>query len=136
MLALSLDIRERIVARYHEGKETYKEIAALFRVGESTVTRLLRRERERGDLRPDPHGGGYPPRMGDEALPNLAELVAENPARTLPELCEEWVARFGGRTSHFRWRRQRPHCSRSLALSSSLNRLPMMALRHYDSPAN
>jgi transposase len=98
--ALSMDVRERIVARYHQGKETYKELAELFNVGESSVARLLRLEREQGDLRPAPHGGGYPPRITDADLPRLAELVAEKPDRTLAELCAEWVARFGGPISN------------------------------------
>ena len=40
-----------------------------------------------------------PPRIADADLPKLADLVAEKPDRTLPELCDEWVARFGGRIS-------------------------------------
>lgn len=54
MTALSLDLRLRIVARYEEGDITYAELAEAFSVGEATISRLLRRRRERGDLRRDP----------------------------------------------------------------------------------
>lgn len=93
---LSLDLRRRIVARYRLGKETYKELAELFGVGEASVSRVLRRAREHGDLRPDPPGGGFPPRISDANLGKLVKLVAEKPDRSIEELCGVWTARYGG----------------------------------------
>ena len=72
---------------------TYAQVADMFDVGEASVSRLLRRERERGDLTPDPIGGGHPPRIADEQLPSLVALVAEKPDRTIAELCQEWLVR-------------------------------------------
>ena len=93
---LSLDLRRRIVARYRLGKETYKEIAELFGVGEASVSRVLRRARELGDPKPKPPGGGFPPRISDADLSKLVKLVAEKPDRTIEELCGVWIARYGG----------------------------------------
>jgi transposase len=97
--SLSIDLRRRIVARYQKGGVTYAEVAELFEVGEATVSRLLRRAREREDLHPDPIGGGFPPRIANEPLPLLVALVADKPDRTLVELCHEWRARHGTKIS-------------------------------------
>gem|GEM_PF-3891486 len=50
MNPLSVDLRRRIVERYQKGDVTYAEVAAWFHVGEATVSRLLRRSREREDF--------------------------------------------------------------------------------------
>lgn len=96
MEALSLDLRRRIVARYKRGDLTYAEVAALFDVGEASVSRLMRRSREREDLERAPGAGGFPPRITDDQLQLLVQLVAEKPDRTLPELCDAWMDRYGG----------------------------------------
>ena len=99
MLPLSSDLRERIVKRYQQGDVTYAAVAEIFGVGEASVSRFLRRWRERGDVERKPPGGGYPPRIADEDLPRLVKLVAEKPDRTVKELSEVWNARYGGTTT-------------------------------------
>jgi transposase len=91
---LSLDLRKRIVAAYRAKKGTYAEIAAQFQVGEASVSRLLRRDREQGDLRPDPPGGGYPPRIPEEQYETLRSLVAKRPDQLVCEICDEWFRLF------------------------------------------
>ena len=91
-----MDLRERIVARYQRGDVTYAQLAETFGIGEATVSRLLRRNRERGVLERDAPGGGFPPRIAPDQLACLVKLVAEKPDRTVPELCEVWMARHGG----------------------------------------
>jgi transposase len=49
---ISTDLRKRIVLHYKEGGITYAETAKAFRVGEATVSRLLRRLRETGSIEP------------------------------------------------------------------------------------
>ena len=53
MADLSLDLRRRVVRAYHEGlTATYEATAELFGIGRATVSRLLRLERETGDVLP------------------------------------------------------------------------------------
>lgn len=93
-MPLSLDLRKRIVAAYRANKGTYAEIAAQFQVGEASVSRLLRRAREHGDLHPDPPGGGYPPRIPEEQYETLRALVAKRPDQLVSELCDQWIRLF------------------------------------------
>ena len=93
--AISLDLRKRLVAAYEAGEGTYLEIAQRFKVGEATVSRLLRRRRERGGVEPSPHAGGNPPHIAASQYPELEKLVAEKPDRTVEELRSLWQARYG-----------------------------------------
>ena len=93
-------LRERIVSAYKRSKFTYAQIADLFDVGEASVSRLLRLDRESGgDLRPDAHGGGCPRRIPAEQFDALRVLVSEIPDATRVDLCEIWEERFGVRMS-------------------------------------
>jgi transposase len=94
-----MDLRRRIVAAYERNEGTYAEIAKRFGVGEATVSRLLRRKRERGHVEPEAPGGGFPARISDAQLPELVRLVAERPDATLDSLREIWVSRHGGALS-------------------------------------
>ncbi len=91
---LSLDLRKRIVAAYRAGRGTYLEIAALFQVGEASVSRLMRRDREHGDLHCDPPGGGNPPRIPEDQYETLRALVAKRPDQLIPDLCDQWFRLF------------------------------------------
>lgn len=91
---LSLDLRNRIVAASTAGA-TYDEIAEQLSVGRASVSRVLRRERERGCLEPDPHGGGHPPLIHPDEYEQLRALVAEMPDRTAQELAYVWAERTG-----------------------------------------
>ncbi len=58
--------REAIVHAYHQRGLSYSQIAALLRVGQATVNRVLRLHRETGAVEPRPKGGGNPsPIRGD-----------------------------------------------------------------------
>ena len=94
-MALSLDLRRRIVSAYLRGDGTYAELAARFEVGEATISRLLRRHRERGNVERDPRGGGVPQKIPPQLYPQLRKLVAQQPDRTVEQLCHAWRA-FGG----------------------------------------
>src|SRR6478735_1242864 len=92
---LSLDLRNRIVAAHDTGA-TYEEIAESLSIGRASVSRVLRRDRERGGcLEPDPRGGGYPPLVDADEYPQLRALVGEMPDRTAQELCYVWAERTG-----------------------------------------
>lgn len=98
-MALSIDLRERIVTAYRKGGGTYAEIAARFEVGEATVSRLLRRYRERGHVRRDPRGGGVPFKIAPALYPQLRKFVAARSDSTVERLRHGWQALYGVRVS-------------------------------------
>lgn len=93
--AISMDLRKRIVAAHRRGAGTYDQLAERFDVGRATVSRLLRRARERRDIGRDPPGGGNPPRIARDEYPALAALVREMESATRRELADAWKERFG-----------------------------------------
>lgn len=92
---LSLDLRKRIVRARKTGA-TYEAIAEQFSVGRASVSRLLRRSRQRkGRLEPEPHAGGQACLISPEQHALVRALVAEEPDRTAQALCDLWQARTG-----------------------------------------
>lgn len=95
MKAYPLELRERIVAAVDEQEQTIAEVAETFRVTERYIYKLLHLRRERGDLRPLPHGGGAAPLLNEARLLVVAELVAQYPDATLEEYGKLIAARCG-----------------------------------------
>lgn len=93
-LALSKDLRKRVVDAYHRGEGTYRDLAERFGLGEASVSRFLRLHRETGKLDRRARAGGMPPKISNDQLPLLRDLVAEKPDRTAEELSTEWQRRF------------------------------------------
>ena len=87
-MAYSLDLR-RIVAAVERGVETKRALTAFFSVHESFIYKLLRQQRERGDLAPLPHGGGASAKLTEADLLILFDLVAATPDATLAELGQQ-----------------------------------------------
>jgi len=97
MAELSLDLRRRIVGAYLSGKtSTYQDTAEMFEVGEATVSRLLRRHRETGDVQYKPKGGNNPRRVD---LEWLAGHARECPDARLIDRVGAWQQRGGQRVS-------------------------------------
>jgi len=88
MNSLPMKLRRRIVEAYERKEGTYFELAQRFGVGEATVYRLLKLQREQGNVRP-----GAPTGISEEELPELVQLVSELPNATLEQLKEAWVSR-------------------------------------------
>lgn len=82
--ALSVDLRERIVRAWREGK-SWSEIAEILMVGVASVNRVVCRYRRTGLVAPKPHGGGQPAKIPDEKLWVVAGLVERQPDATLRE---------------------------------------------------
>jgi transposase len=93
MAELSIDLRRRLVAAYRSKKSgTYAATAALFGVGEATVSRTLRRHRETGDVVYKPKGGNNPRRVDLEWL--RGHLAREPDARLIDRI-EAWKEHSG-----------------------------------------
>jgi transposase len=78
-MAISNDLRRRIVDAYEAGEGTYAEIAERFSVGSATVNRLLRRHREDNTVEPRPHGGGRRRVLSEKDEKRLEGMVLANP---------------------------------------------------------
>ena len=89
MAVYSLDLRHRIVDAVELGVESKRKIAEVFGVHESFIYKLLRQQRECGDIAPLPHGGGANALLTQDHLLKLAALVANSPDATLDQLRDE-----------------------------------------------
>lgn len=84
--ALSRDLRTQIIATWEKGELTWDQIAEKFEAGRATVDRLIRLYRETKGVAPRPHGGGTPPKISEERLPVMSEILEAHPDATLEEL--------------------------------------------------
>jgi transposase len=97
MADLSLDLRRRVVEAYRSRKtRTYQQTAELFGIGEATVSRLLRRHRETGDVLYKPKGGNNPRRV---ELAWLVQNLGAEPDARLVDRVEAWERHSGVRVS-------------------------------------
>lgn len=93
---ISEDLRIRVVREREDAHKSYEELAAQFRIGRATVSRILRLHRETGGVVPKPHGGGMPLRIADGELATVKAVVDRHPDATLQELtglCGEKLGR-------------------------------------------
>lgn len=95
--ALSVDLRERVLAAHERGEGSQRVLAERFRIALGTVNGWLRQAREgrRAPLR----GGRKPRLLGGTDPQVLAALVAERNDATLGEYAAMLAARVGRRFS-------------------------------------
>jgi len=93
--AYSADLRERALLACARGKPSRAKIAALFRIGESTLHRWLETWRSEGRREAKPHAGGPEPRLDAAALDELQAIVAEANDLSLAEYAERLQERAG-----------------------------------------
>lgn len=91
--ALSIDLRERILAAVDAGEESYPLIAERFSVSVTTVERLVRRRKQGKGLEPDKRSG-RPPKLRDQHLAWIEEELKANPYITSYELAARFKKRF------------------------------------------
>jgi transposase len=94
---ISLALRRRIVRAYRSGlTSTYEETAEMFEVGRASVSRLLRRDRETGDVLPKRRGGDLR-RLVDLAW--IEKHAEAFPDARLVDRIEAWQEHSGRRVS-------------------------------------
>jgi transposase len=86
MKTKSLDLRQRIVATYDEGKWTQEEVAKRFRVSLGMVKKLLQQRRRTGEIEARHRFSGRKARLMPERGKELKGLVAKEPDITLAEI--------------------------------------------------
>lgn len=86
MKTTSLDLRQRIVATYDEGKWTQEEVAKRFRVSQGMVKKLLLQRRRTGRIDARHRFSGRKAKLLPEKGEELKGLVAKEPDITLAEI--------------------------------------------------
>lgn len=82
-----IEVRRAIVRLREQGRE-YVEIAELLGIGEATVNRVLRRQRESGTVDPLPRGGGRRSLIHGRIAKMLIAIVTKMPDATVAELAQ------------------------------------------------
>lgn len=85
---ISLDLRERILEAYDEGKETRDQVARRFRVSLGMVKKLIQQRRHKGDIRARHHLAGRKPVIVAEHQEKMRLLLKQKPDLSLKELRE------------------------------------------------
>ena len=94
--ALSMDLRQRVLDAYQRGEGTQLEIATRFEVGEASLRRWLRRERETGSPAPiTEYRHGPAPKIDVVNIQALEEILTTNRDATNEELAELLGERTG-----------------------------------------
>ena len=86
MRALSMDLRERILAAVLEGKESMPRIAVRFSVSHKMVQKLKYQWRDMGTLEPQTHKVGRKRLLTDKQCERLDKFVRDDPSLTLEQL--------------------------------------------------
>jgi transposase len=85
-MALSLDLRRRVLAAVHEEGLTHRPAAARFRVSAASVSRWRTLERENGDARPGPLGGDRRTHVIEAHATTILEVFEARRDMSLEEL--------------------------------------------------
>jgi transposase len=75
MKAYSLDLRQKIVETYAEGKISQRQLAKQFRVALSFIEKLLKQHRQTGSIAPKVRTEQTPIKLNQEQLKVLEQLV-------------------------------------------------------------
>ena len=86
MAALSMDLRERILASYDRGEGTRDQIARRYKVSLGMVKKLIQQRRHCGDIAPRHHLSGRKPLILESHKKEMKKLLAGRPDMTLEEL--------------------------------------------------
>jgi transposase len=99
MKAYSLDLREKIIEAYSNGKGSQRKLAETFGVTRSFIQKLFKRYREEGSIAAKVRTQQTPTKLSASELEVLREVVESQPDATLAELCEQLYERTGTRIS-------------------------------------
>lgn len=105
MRAYSLDLRERVMKVYDEGKWTVGQIAERFKVGEWWIHKLKRQRQREGSLAPRKGKVGQPRSFQAEQLNRLVGYVNSHPDATLEHIHKKLGATCTMVTIHHTLRR-------------------------------
>lgn len=88
MQPYSLDLRQKIVDIYNDGKLSQRQIAKQFRVAYSFVRKLVKQYRETGNIQPKQRTEQTPTKLNADQLHQLQLIIEAKNDATLAELCD------------------------------------------------
>lgn len=91
-MALSLDLRTRAIAAYHQGQGSVRTVAERFGIGHASLSRWIKRQHATGSPKRAPRSGGTPRRLCSEHEALLKAWLAEassTPQRVLARRLHE-----------------------------------------------
>jgi putative transposase len=95
MKAYSLDLRQKIVNTYLEGRISQRQLAERFCVTLSFIEKLLKQYRDTGNIAPKVRIQQTPPKLNEQQLNVLKEIVSANNDATLSEIREQLKDKTG-----------------------------------------
>lgn len=95
----SIEFRQKIIAVYEKENISIRNLAQRFCVAKSFIQKLLKQYKETGDISPRPQGGSPKPKLKQEQLIELVEIIETNNEATLVELCDLLEAKVQVRVS-------------------------------------
>jgi len=98
-MAVSEDLRQRVVDCYFRKEGSYTTLATRFCVGPASVARWVKQYRETGSVAPKSGPRGYPAVLSGETLEKLRALVNENSGWDQAELVARMWERHQVKTS-------------------------------------
>ena len=90
MKPYSIDLREKVVKAYQQGKTSIRKVAARFDVSKAFVQKLLKQKQTTGHVQSQKQGGSLKSVLHSYAA-QLVEMVEKSPDGTLSEYCEYWL---------------------------------------------
>ena len=120
-----MELRERVVAAYHDGEGTFPELAERFRIGEATVNCWVSLERRTGSVNPRPRtSGGHNRLIFEEGEQFIARVFEDVPDTTIAELVEAYEGEFGVRVGRSTMQRKVQELGFTRKRGSSVRQLP------------
>lgn len=95
MKAYSRDFREKIIQVYENEEISQRQLAKRFCVAKSFVQKLIKQNRETGEIAAKPFAGGVKLKLNSEQLVSLTEVIEANNDVTLEELCDRFEEKTG-----------------------------------------
>ena len=95
MKPYSLDFRQKIIDTFLEGGISQRQLAKRFKVAPSFIQKLLKKYRETGNIAPLTRTKQTPPKLNEEQLKILEEIVEAKNDATLSEIRSELKEKTG-----------------------------------------
>lgn len=84
----SIEFRQKIIEVHEKESISIRKLAQRFCVAKSFIQKLIKQYKDTGDIHPHPQGGSPEPKLNQEQLIDLVEIIETHNDATLEELCD------------------------------------------------